>query len=419
MNIKEYMAEQKAQRNGVSFAFLAERVPTSADSPYRINVARPLKRDETAVLMLCGSGGKGDNIRGYNGYLKQVADFVKQQPELQGKDVRVCTAVCNFGKYHNDRLARELQYFGKSDNNEALSSLSETEKAEILQPAYIRDIFNQAILPRISDCNGTARLPAEQARRYIRQLNVVTHCHGGYVAFQLEKMMADKMTELGYSNREQQSIFNQMLVVNYAPDFPQYQAKSQFVSFESAADSSNKYQTVFKEYLQMKKFDFALLRLPRRLGNIFLCTQIDKRGIEGNPPPVWERRVVSGDDLFISPVDKTPDYAEPEAKKYLGEHDFLGFVPVDNMSRCACKMQMFANNVLKNAILNSLSQTEERQIPLPGIRQLAVENAGQRFDFAKAYLVGHGLLTACSHTNKQKLNDFIWWHQNNRIYLDD
>ena len=93
MNIKEITAAFKAERRGISFAFLAERTETSADSPYRIKPAETVRPDETLVCVIGGSGGKGDHIREYNGYLKQTDTFVKNVPELKGKPVRVCVVV--------------------------------------------------------------------------------------------------------------------------------------------------------------------------------------------------------------------------------------------------------------------------------------------------------------------------------------
>lgn len=84
MNIKEITAAFKAKRRGISFAFLAERTETSADSPYRIKPAETVRPDETLVCVIGGSGGKGDHIRAYNGYLKQTDTFVKNVPELKG-----------------------------------------------------------------------------------------------------------------------------------------------------------------------------------------------------------------------------------------------------------------------------------------------------------------------------------------------
>ena len=168
MNIKEITAAFKARRRGISFAFLAERTETSADSPYRIKPAGTIRPDETLVCVIGGSGGKGDHIREYNGYLKQTDAFVKNVPELKGKPVRVCVAVCNFGDFHHDRLARRCLYYSAhvQSFDEVVAGLSAQEKEETLKPAYIRDIFEQTLLPRISTEGGKKRLPAETAARY-------------------------------------------------------------------------------------------------------------------------------------------------------------------------------------------------------------------------------------------------------------
>lgn len=85
MNIKEITAAFKAERRGISFAFLAERTETSADSPYRIKPAETVRPDETLVCVIGGSGGKGDHIREYNGYLKQTDTFVKKRSGTERK----------------------------------------------------------------------------------------------------------------------------------------------------------------------------------------------------------------------------------------------------------------------------------------------------------------------------------------------
>ena len=79
MNIEEYYDKLKLERKGKSFAFLAERVEKSADAPYGIAVAKPIEPDDVVVLFLAGNGGKGKHLKEYNGYLKKIDNFIKQQ----------------------------------------------------------------------------------------------------------------------------------------------------------------------------------------------------------------------------------------------------------------------------------------------------------------------------------------------------
>lgn len=421
MTILAAVRQKIKERQGKSFALLTERVGKSAVAPYGINVAEIVSPEETLVLVLGGAGGRGVHLRGYNGYLKKTDDFIKTHPELSGKNVRVCVAVCYIGRFHNERLAREKLYHEYWQEQYSLDMMAKEQKEEILSPCYIKDIFEQAFLPRISRNGGKERLPAEQAARNIRRLNIVTHCHGAYVALRLEQMMLQKMAELGYLPAERKKVVRQLMVLNYAPDCPARMAESRFITIESAADDHNKYQTVLKEYLQMKLPDFGMLRQPERGGNVLMCTKIDKSGIEGNPKKIIVARRIDEDDVFFSTpksnAEPAPDNKTKE--KVLGEHEFLGFEKAANMSKGAQELQLFANNILKNAVLNSLCQNDASAKALPTVKTLACDTSKQYAAFSRAYLKGWQLHTQCVFTNQKKLRDFIWYHQTHRVHLGD
>ena len=59
--------------------------------------------------------------------------------------------------------------------------------ADEYNPQYVDGLFEKAILPRISSLNGKEKLSVEEACKRIRKLNIVTHCHGAYVALKLEE----------------------------------------------------------------------------------------------------------------------------------------------------------------------------------------------------------------------------------------
>lgn len=421
MNIKEYIQELKNKRQDLSFAFLAERVPESADAPYRFNVAQPIRPDETLVLFLGGTGTNGrDNIRGYNGYAKQVDDFLKGHQELKDKSFRVCVAVCNMGRYHDADQARTekmFQYIAPEQYQEFCESLQGIKREEMLNPMYIQDIFNQAVLPRISADNGRIRLSKAQALRNVRRLNIVTHCHGSYVALLMADMMQAKMRELGYSDKESKEIQKQLMVLNYAPDYPKGTNGARFINFESAADDHAQYQPMFKEWLQMKRKRFSLYYH----NNWMMCGQIDKAGIEGNPPRVLIARRIDGDyfDEIAKAYQKAEadDLKEPEEDKTLGEHDFLGFEPKSNMSRAAIKLQKFFGNVLKNAVLNSCEQPVEGFTPLPSTKALLIDTAKEKLEIIKAWFTNFKLVEQFAHRNDKKLQQYMAWHQHSRITL--
>lgn len=414
MTVFSVIRQKIKESQGKSFALLAERTDKTSVAPHGIKVAENISPEETAVLVLGGFGGQGVHLRGYNGYLKKTDEFIKTHPELQGKNVRVCVAVCYIGSYYDEKIIQKCMYDKRMLAKACTKDIADMYREETLNPGYIRDIFNAAFLPRISRKGGTERLPAEQASRNIRRLNIITHCHGSYDALCLEQMMLEKMSELGYAPSEQRKVVRNLLVLNYAPVCAQDMAKSQFISIESAADDHNRYQTDFKEYLQMKSFDFGLIRMPKQNGNILMCTKIDKSGIEGNPPKVVILRPVTGDEIFNRPKAGREKKDEP---RKLGEHEFLGFKKVANMSNGAVKMQSFANNILKNAVLNSLAQNKEKAVPLPPLRKLACDTPEQYAEFSRAYLKGWQLTIRCIHSNQKKLAAFIRYHQAHRVEL--
>ena len=199
MNITDYIEECRKQRHDLSFAFLAERCPASEEAPYRIKPCSPIAPDENCVLILAGTGGRNVNLRGYNSILKKTDNFVKQNIDSSIVPVRTCVAICDFGKRHLDNIARKGAYFEAwwPQHIAALKhDIPENCIEETFNPLYIKDIFDNTILPRITASDGNNRLPLRQARENIRHLNIVAHCHGAYVAVQLEKLMDKKVYQM-------------------------------------------------------------------------------------------------------------------------------------------------------------------------------------------------------------------------------
>lgn len=428
MNIKDTIRALKAERGDISYAFLAERTETTPDSPYRIKPADKIKPEETMVLFLGGSGGAGDNIRGYNAYLKKTDEFIKKHSELKGKPVRVCVAVCNFGRYHNDKIAKYYENWRLINHKhyeKCISNLEGIRRQEMLEPQYIQDIFDVAILPRISSNNGQTRLNQAKAVCNIRKLNLVTHCHGAYVAMQLEKLLNGKMTELGYSRSEQLQLKKNLFSINYAPNcMSSLGTNTAFVSIESAMDGHNELKTYFQEYLHMTHKDFGVCCIPLYNTKALICAQIDKAGIEGNPPRQWVCKKINEDGDFFAEIAKAHkeavanDFKEPEEDNRVDEHSFLGFSPKEEMSKCGKKMQHFANNLLKNAIKNSLAQTEEKYIPLPPIQDLCADTFIEKCHFAKAVITGFKLSAQMKICDSKKIDAHGYARRSHYITLD-
>ncbi len=385
--IEDYMQNLTATRNGLSAACLAERGEISATSPYGFDIAKPISCDEPVVICLTGEGSPGKNYKNYNGYLKRVDEYIQEISESLARPVRSVVAIIDYGKYHNPQSARTLdalRHQSARKYQKELQSLPCISRQEYAEPQYIADIFNAVFIDRIATNNGTQKLSAKHAACNIRKVQIITHCHGAYVALKLEEFLTKKMAELGYAKHEQEKILKQLLVLSYAPDCILGTSKAETVSFSSAMDYNSTHGGQLKDYLQ--QYDFGVAFFPNKMGNVFYCTQIDKRGIEGNPPPV----LVSVDpDEWFKDFHKDKDTSDDTS--HLGEHEFPGFRKYDNMSKGALQMMTYMRRIFKNALIHACKQKEEDFTPLPSISALAAENSSQHKVFLRAKYWGYRL----------------------------
>lgn len=382
--IKVHMQDLETTRGGHSFACLAERGEKTENNPHGFDVAKAIAADDVVVLTLTGTGDAGIDYSNYNGYLKRTNEYIAEIAEKTKQPVRSVVAIVDFGKYYSPKAARKLlaqQFSGTKEYDAQLQRLTMAERQEYIMPHYVEDIFNNVFLERIST-NGR-RISTIAAAQNIRKAIIFDHCHGGYVALKLEELMLTKMKKLGYNKSEREKIMKQLLVMSYAPDCPLGVSKAQTIAFSSAMDYETNHGSALKDYLQC--YDFGIAYFPDKMGNVFYCAQIDKRGIEGNPPPVYT--AVAPNEWFEGMYkDKSDD------TNYLGEHEFPGFRKYDNMSNGALQMRTYMRQIFKNALLHSLKQKEEAFTPLPSIAKLASNDTkSSRQIFFRTKLAGYRL----------------------------
>ena len=149
----------------------------------------------------------------------------------------------------------------------------------------------------------------------------------------------------------------------------------------------------------MKHKDFGVCYQNKIWGRTLACAQIDKFGVEGNPPR----------EIVAAPIDEF--FSGKRKSKELGEHDFMGFEPVENMSKGALLLQKFANNILKNAVKNSCLQKGEDFVPLPAIQNLAADTLRQKCEFARAVITGYRLEQQMMRSDRSKIDAFANWRR--------
>ena len=193
---------------------------------------------ERPTLLILGGSSTLD-ARAANGYAKIFSSFLGLNP-------RTIDVVAAYYK-DLDPDVRSLDMFlyehGMADSK--LSAKCRKDKENLPNPLpdkyaphFIDELFSNYFLPLISNKEGTERLSVEEAKLRLRNLNIVTHCYGGYVTLELEERMAKKMTELGYSDIEQREIQKQMVVVSLAPPYGLGLSKSTNLSVASVTGDS-------------------------------------------------------------------------------------------------------------------------------------------------------------------------------------
>lgn len=235
------------------------------------------------------------------------------------------------------------------DTQEIITCLYESlEQKNTFSDDYINELFCRTILPRITDDKGN-RLDTQTAMRRIRKINIVAHCHGGFVALELENRTAQMMRALGYTPNEITNILSQLLVVAHAPACPVGKTKSRFISFFSAYDSivdrpNNWVAQYMAENINPKTQDDPKLLPPSFLdgknGNTFLIHNA----------------------FFMLPSHR------PDTES---EHDNTAYKPDVHQTDDGQLVTKIARNILTAGIQNSLSS---EFVPLPPTAELVSDN---------------------------------------------
>ena len=254
-------------------------------------------------------------------------------------------------------------------------------------PPYPQEMFEQILLPRISDGHGH-RIDLDTALRNVRKINILAQCHGGHVVRMMEKSMYYAMRKMGYTEQEIKQIMAQVLVAAYAPSCALGDSKFQFISFMSAydyvVDVPNNW--VFK-YISDNRLAEAV-RYSNGVPNW-----------EWNLPPMFLSGR-NGNVFVVKQRFKTTDGPNNISDS---EHVSVRYFPTDATDD-GMVLGLLAHNVVANGIKNSLAQ-DSGHVPLPPISELILnaENAeilqdlfadmtaaGQKFmDDVHAYACAH------------------------------
>jgi len=369
MDINAYTKSLKNKRDGQSYSFLAERVPTSSDAPYRIATLNSPIKPEDAVVVGFGGYGGGANIEGHNWFIKYITNFIRTKPELN--NARVCVAICDWGEKYPEIIARfaynTQKYHPYMWNIMKKMKCPITKMAtDIYAPAAAEDIFNNIILPKIKDSNGN-NFSLHQILKNLRGITVVAYCAGGHTAMYLEDYMVKKMTDMGYPMKDIKMALNQIVVIGYAMSCPYSKSNMRFINFGSVSDSGVR-STPLASYLFFMGGDFGLLHAKHKNNDTFLCTQISKVGIEGNPNILHAMPI---EEYMKKNEEECSEEHQESESDLFNEHTFIGFVAKKGFSNGAKNLQQLFKTVIVNTVDNSIKNSERKVFtPLPNMVDL-------------------------------------------------
>lgn len=140
--------------------------------------------DKKSILILPGSGT--NSAKEANGICKRVENMI---PSELRDDYHICSLY-----YANSNTCR--------------------------QPTVIRaeKLFNDYIVPLISTKdknNDLHRIDSLKAAHNLRNLTIVTHCYGGYIMQEIDRLLDQTMADLAYSLAEIKFIHKQLFVVQH------------------------------------------------------------------------------------------------------------------------------------------------------------------------------------------------------------
>lgn len=177
---------------------------------------------------------------------KKILIFPGDGTEESGQANGMCKAVSKI--FTNKKNLPEIYSIYYKNNGSCATHRNEQKAAynqldDRLYPLgkksapYLETFYQQQILPLISDGTGRHRLSEKEAAQNLRDLTIITHCHGSVVLLEIENKLKHSMCELGYGAKERQHILRQLFSLNICSAMPLEQTETTALHVISQSDS--------------------------------------------------------------------------------------------------------------------------------------------------------------------------------------
>lgn len=254
----------------VSNAYVLKSVPKSDDAPYGVITVDTIDTNRPTIIAL--SGELTDNPRFANHYIKQLKQV------LANGDVdnaTIYSVYYDFGS--RDTTSERVQLFQRACHrirnmsqdintiNAKIKMMDENEPS----PKYIEQLYNILLAPILATDDSGMRPDINTVAQRASYIRFYAHSHGAAVATMLGKIMAQKMSKMGYKISEIRAVQQNIIVIQHGPITPLERPNFTTLSFASASDTKANLHNRLYEYAFDNSFDLYPSYFGRAGAHVF------------------------------------------------------------------------------------------------------------------------------------------------------
>ncbi|MCR5506832.1 MAG: hypothetical protein K6F04_03205 [bacterium] len=163
-----------------------------------------VKFDKPVVLCLAGDGTQDDGTA--NGMASEVEKTLGRL-RVTENDIQILSV-------QYPKISKESHQF--SMERRSFSDKHSIDSEQIQNPEYIKDIYTTLFQPLIMNSKGH-RISFNEAQKKFRNLTIISHCHGTFVACKLINYLTEEMKKYGYKDDEIKALSSEIVSIGLSP----------------------------------------------------------------------------------------------------------------------------------------------------------------------------------------------------------
>lgn len=163
-----------------------------------------------SVIIFPGNGANTD--RAANGECKRIIELLRASGISfeQMPHIYAVAYASEFDEEHRQEVYTDLELASYGDERKHSDNPTPAEE-------YYMPFFKEYILPLISDEDGKPK-NFEESKKNIANMTFISHCHGSVFAYQIEKLLAEKVKE--FYPKKSKELMNQVKMIHFNSRYP-------------------------------------------------------------------------------------------------------------------------------------------------------------------------------------------------------